>query len=340
MPRRSQPGYGDWSTSSLGGSGSNSEASSSASAPDTRKTNSAPALPSTAARTDVVELVGVLVRETKMRREFARFRKQRRERVGAEGLKLVDVDEERHPVLGCLVATRHGDELQVREQQRAEKIRRLLPYLSLGQVRDEDAAMVHRMGKVEFRRYWPENVAQRRRGGELANLVENGARRLGAIALVVARDTPLSRNGRCIGSLMRATMRDAKFFVGIEPRQVDERRPRALKESGDAVKKKMLKARSPTLAPQVFERRDYAGGGERMALARHTSQRIEADRTLRVAQLEVAHLVCSLGRDGIDDRFGKVAVRVDDGDPFPSHDVVHGEVEQVVLFPEPDLPTI
>ena len=70
------------------------------------------------------------------------------------------MDEERHPVLGRQFATRHGDELQVREQERAKKIGRLLPYPALGQIRNEDAAMIHRVRKVEFRCHLPKNIAQ------------------------------------------------------------------------------------------------------------------------------------------------------------------------------------
>ena len=62
------------------------------------------------------------------------------------------------------------------------------------------------------------------------------------------------------------------------------------------------------------------------------AKRVEADRIVRVGHIEVAHLVCPLGRDGIDNRFRQVAVRVDDGDPFPADDVVHGQVEQDGAF--------
>ena len=96
----------------------------------------------------VAKLLGILVRERKMRCEFSRLRKQRGERIGAEGLKVVDVDEERRSILGRLVATRHGDELQVREQERTEQIGRLLPYLSLGEVCDKNAAICHRDGPL------------------------------------------------------------------------------------------------------------------------------------------------------------------------------------------------
>lgn len=121
----------------------------------------------------VAELLGVLVRERKMCRELSRFRKQRREGIGAEGLKLVDVDEERRPVLGRLVATRHGDELQVREQERTEKVGCLLPNTPFGEVRNQYPAMVHRVLQVKFWRDLPENIAQNGRGGELPGPIQD-----------------------------------------------------------------------------------------------------------------------------------------------------------------------
>ena len=105
-------------------------------------------------------------------------------------LELVDVGEERHPLLGCLGAASHGDELQVRDQKRAEQIRRLLPYPAFGEVGDEDAAVLHRVGQVELRRVLAEDGAQRRRGGELPDFVEDRSRRFGAVALVVLRVLP------------------------------------------------------------------------------------------------------------------------------------------------------
>jgi len=182
----------------------------------------------------IAELLGVLVREREMYCELARLRKQRREGVGAEGLKLVDVDEERRPVLGRLVATRHGDELQVREQERAEHIGCLLPYLPLGEVGNKDAATVHRVRQVEFGRDLPEDIAQSWRGGELADLVEDGACRLRLKAVVVACILPCPETGDH-GIADASYDAGAKILVGIDTRQIDEGWPRALKESGDAV---------------------------------------------------------------------------------------------------------
>ena len=241
------------------------------------------------------------------------------------------MDEERRPLLGRQFAARHGDELQMRDEERAEQIRRLLPYLPLGQVGDEhaapvglgrrdirnqDAPVVHREGEIEFRRGLPEDVAQDGRGRDLPDLVEDGGRGLGLKALVVARVllAPEPRDDR-VGNARHDA--PAKLVVGVEPRQVDERRPRTREQRGHAIEQKMLKPRPPALGPQVLEGRDDAGGGQRVAFRRNARQRIEAHRKLGVGDIEIAHLVRPLRRQGVDNGFGQVAMRVDDGRPPP-----------------------
>lgn len=59
------------------------------------------------------ELLGVLICQREMRRKFSGLGEERREGVGREALKLVDMNEERHPAFGRQVATTHGDELQM-----------------------------------------------------------------------------------------------------------------------------------------------------------------------------------------------------------------------------------
>lgn len=55
----------------------------------------------------------------------------------------------------------------MRNQKRAEKICRLLPYLPLRQVRNQDALVVHRAREIEARGDLPEDTPQVRRGGDL-----------------------------------------------------------------------------------------------------------------------------------------------------------------------------
>ena len=74
--------------------------------------------------------------------------------------------------------------------------------------------------------------------------------------------------------------------------------------------------------------RDDAGGSERAALRRDPGRRIEADGILRLAGVEVAHLIDARARDGVEDVLGEVAVRIDDGDAFACINVAHCEVEE------------
>jgi len=98
------------------------------------------------------ELVGVLVGEAEVQLELAGFGKERRKGLRAECLKFVYVDEERHALMRWKRATAHGEELKVRYQKGPEQVGCLLPYSALGQVGDENTALVHGEGEVEPRR--------------------------------------------------------------------------------------------------------------------------------------------------------------------------------------------
>ena len=164
------------------------------------------------------QLIGVLVCQAKMRREFARLRKQRCECVGAERLKLINMDEERHALLRRKRPALHRDQLQVRDEERAEKVRRLLPYRSLRQVRDQDAPVVHRERKIEPWSDLAEDEPQVRRGCDLPDLVQDRRDRLRAKRLRVARKFLLPEAQRFgIGHARDDTV--AEPIVGVEARQ-------------------------------------------------------------------------------------------------------------------------
>ena len=130
---------------------------------------------------DLGNLLCVLVGEAEVGRELARFGEDRRECVGRERLEFVDVDEVRHASLRRYGAARHGRELDVGDEERAEDIGRLLPYRPLGEVRDHDLSVVHRVRERELRRRLPEDQPEIRRGRELAGLVEDRRGHLQAI---------------------------------------------------------------------------------------------------------------------------------------------------------------
>jgi hypothetical protein len=74
-----------------------------------------------------VKLICELVHEAEVGGKFSCLAEERGERVGAEGLKLVDMDEEWNPLLCSECATLHRRKLQVRYEKRPQKIGSLLP---------------------------------------------------------------------------------------------------------------------------------------------------------------------------------------------------------------------
>src|SRR5689334_15742270 len=124
--------------------------------------------------------------------------------------------EERHARFGCLGAASHGDELQVRDEERTEQTCRLLPDRALGQVRDEDPAVLHRVAEIKLGPLLAENDAQRRRGGKLPHFVENGASSLRAVPCLVTRVlvAPEAAHGRITDAYKHAF---AKAIINVEP---------------------------------------------------------------------------------------------------------------------------
>lgn len=85
---------------------------------------------------------------------------------------------------------------------------------------------------------------------------------------------PSCQKGRCLGVRHMSDDMFAEAIVGVEAGEVDQCGVLTGYERGDAVKKKMLKPRSPAVAPEMLERRDDAGGGARSALGRDPGRRI------------------------------------------------------------------
>ncbi len=65
-----------------------------------------------------------------------------------------------------------------------------------------------------------------------------------------------------------------------------------------------------------------------MALGRNIRKRIETDWPLRVGRVKIANGASAITWNAVRYRLGKVAVRVDDGNSLPRHDVVHSQVEE------------
>lgn len=101
-----------------------------------------------------------LARERHGDAELAGLREHRGERVGREGVELVDVDREVAAAPGRQVEARHGREVELGEEQRAEYPRLVLAEPPLRQARDEDPAPVHGAARVHPRPDLTEDVPQ------------------------------------------------------------------------------------------------------------------------------------------------------------------------------------
>src|SRR5208282_4575575 len=125
---------------------------------------------------------------------------------------------------------------------------RLLADLPLGEIRDDDLAIVHRVRQVELRSDLAQYEPDIRRRRELSRLIKNRRDGLAPEALVVA------------GKLLRpeapryrisnpADDAGSEGVVGVDPWQIDQGRPAGLDERGDAVIEQVLGSRPPRLAP-------------------------------------------------------------------------------------------
>ena len=207
----------------------------------------------------------------------------------------------------------------------------MLPYRPLREVGDEDAAVVHRVREVEARSDLTEDEPQVRRGRELSGFVQNGRRRFRALLFRIAR-VLVAPEAQRLGVGYFGNDALPKAIVGVEPRQVKERRMLARDERRDAMEKKMLQPRPPAVGPQMLERRDHAGGGEGPALGRDLGRGIEADGILGLSGIEVAHVIDARGWNGVENVGCEVAVGVDDGNSLPRVDVAHREIEEERRF--------
>ena len=135
-----------------------------------------------------------------------------------------------------------------------------------------------------------------RRGGDLADFVQNRRDRFRAQRLGVARKLLLPEAPRLgVGHVRDDAVAEA--IVGVEARKIDQGGVLARDERGDAVKEEVFEAGPPAVGPEVLERRDDAGSGERAPLRRNLGRGIEADGILGLAGVEVAHLVDAGARE-------------------------------------------
>src|SRR3989344_5861919 len=125
-------------------------------------------------------LLDVLVGERKCELVFARLGENVGKRFVHHRLKFIDVEivarELRHS-RRRLVGARHRGEVDFDGEHRTQKRGIGLPHAAFGKINDEYFLFIHYFSQVERRGGLPDDVADERIGGELADFVLNGRRR-------------------------------------------------------------------------------------------------------------------------------------------------------------------
>jgi len=107
---------------------------------------------------------------------------------------------------------------------------------------------------------------------------------------------------------------------------VGKRRLRLVEQGEEGVSQDVLEPRPPRLVPDVLERLDDAGSGERPLLERDRLERVEADRQVGIGDIEVHEVGLALGRQPPDEVFDRVPVGVEEGEPVAALQILPDQV--------------
>src|SRR6185369_2699644 len=196
-----------------------------------------------------------------------------------------------------------------------DKRRRPLPYDTLRQIHEEDLALVHDPAEIQRRAGSGEHPMDPRVSQEGTHLVLHRSEHLGAQALRVAGELAAPERA----DLVVAEPLDYPLPEGIvveEARDVGEGCTRYFEESEEDVPEDVFKARSPGIGPDLLERLDKPGRSQGLLLGSHSRKRVEAKLKSRVREVEVEKDRTPLFRDRLDNTLDKIAVGIEQGQPF------------------------
>ena len=273
------------------------------------------------------ELGDVLMAQGEIEPVFPRLGEDGGEALGGEVLELIDEEEKVTALVLRLTIAGHGGELELRDEQGAEQVRLVMPDLALGEVREEDAALVHHKGDAHLAAHLADDVADDGGEEELTGLVLDGCdglaheARLPALVIVlpeVAQEgiVDLVHHPSAIGR------------VGEQAVQAEERGVRAMRQRGDGVVQDVFQPRPPAFLPQAFEGAHDAGGDEVTVFRRGLGEQIEPDGVIEVARMKIDRLLGSLRRDVQQQILREIAMRVDEADAMALLDELEDQIAQ------------
>lgn len=278
------------------------------------------------------ELGNVLMAQGEVEPVFPRLSQDGGEALGREVLELIDEEIKIAPLVLRLAVAGHGGELKLRDEQRAEQVGLVVADLALGEVREEDAALVHDKGDAHLAANLADDVTDNRGEEQLTGLVLDRSdglaheARLPALVFVlpeVAEEgiVDLVHHPAAIGR------------VGEQTVEAEQRGVRAMRQRGDGVVQDVFQPRPPAFVPEALEGAHDAGGHEMPILGRGLGEQIESDRMIKITGMEIDRL---LGADGWDVKkqiFRQIAMRVDEADAVALLNELKDEIAQERRLP-------
>lgn len=273
------------------------------------------------------ELGDVLMAQGEIEPVFPRLGQDGGEALRGEVLELIDEEEEVASLVLGLTVAGHGGELELRDEQGAEQVRLVVADLALGEVGEEEAALVHDKGDADLAAHLADDVADDGGEEQLTGLVLDGRdglaheARLPALVFVlpeVAQEgiVDLVHHPAAIGR------------VGEQTVQAEERGVRAMRQRGDGVVQDVFQPRPPAFLPQAFESAHDARGDEVTVFWRGLGEQIEPDGVIEVARVKIDRLLGPLRRDVQEQILRQIAMRVDETDAVALLDELEDEIAQ------------
>ena len=271
------------------------------------------------------ELVHVLMRQRQAEPILARLGQNRRERIRAEVLELVNEQVEIAARLLRLIRPRHGRQLKLRHEERPEQVRLVVSKLPLGQVGDKQPLVVHDEREAHFALHLPQDVPNHGIQEELPELVLDGRDGLAPEPVVVAGifGGPVVADE---GVFHLAHHPSSVVVVGEQAVDAKQGGVRTVQKGGNGVVEDVFEPWPPRIPPDALERPHDAGGHQVPVILGDVRKQVQPDGELEVAGVEVAEVVGAGRQDVVQEVFGQVPVRVNHAHPIASGDVLDDEV--------------
>ena len=117
------------------------------------------------------QLGGILISQDEVEAKFAGFGKDLDKRSGSEVLKFIDVEKEVFSLFFGDMDTVHGGDLELADDHGAQKGGVVLPDFALGQIQNDDLALIHHLFEVDGIGGVVDDISDGRTGDELADFV-------------------------------------------------------------------------------------------------------------------------------------------------------------------------